>query len=111
MKKFEELLSVARWDAYRDGRHCHQRRRAFVCDSYRAVKRLAWFASTRNGLTVVRLESPKGVGNVYVDCFSYEDVPPVGGHLSACIERLTLEALRDVARATKNRLDSKPSRP
>jgi hypothetical protein len=55
-----------------------------------------------SGGTVVRLQTADADK---WDGFSYEDVPPLGGYLAACVERLTLEALQDVARATKKRLD------
>lgn len=113
MKRFEELLSLARWDAYRDGRHRHQRRRAFVCDVYKAVKGWRWSARHMpNGGTVLRLQT--GDADKW-DGFHPDDATIGGGtdfqQLVSCIERLTLEALQDVARATKNRLDSKPARP
>lgn len=110
MSKFEELLSSARWGAYRDGRHCHQRRRAFVSDAYKALKGWRWSARTRNGMTTVSLESPM-IG-LRIDGFDHRDLGWSGTEkaLADCLERLTLEALLDVARATKDRLDCKPGR-
>lgn len=111
MCKFEELLNSARWDAYRDRRHCHQRRRAFLSDAYKSRKDWRWTAKRMpSGGTVVRLYFwLKGDVNKY-DGFHPDDGKTELEQLSACIERLTLEAMRDVARATKDRLDGKPGR-
>lgn len=101
-----ELISVARWDAYRERRHCHQRRKAFERDVAKVVKDFHWSAQRMpSGGTVVRLYFYLNGDVDKWDGFHPEDVPPVGGYLKACIERLTLEALRDVARATRSRLD------
>lgn len=91
-----ELIGFARWDAYRDRMHCAQRRKAFERDAAKAVKRWIWSArSMREGAAMVCLRKDSGAS------FCGSDA----GCMPGAIERLTLEALRDVARATKDRLD------
>lgn len=104
MNRFEELLKSARWDAYRDGRHCHQRRRAFVCDAYKSVKGWRWSFKPYRGFGVLTLSTPDNSYATGIEPLSPDQV-------EAEIQVLSLEALRDVARATKDRLDGKPSRP
>jgi hypothetical protein len=106
-----ELISVARWDAYREGRHCAKRYGAFLRDAAKAVDDFHWSAKRfpSRGVVVRLYFWLAGDVNKY-DGFHPEDGKTEAEQISACIERLTLEALRDVARATKERLDRKPAR-
>ena len=100
-----ELISLARWDAYRERRHNGRRLLAFRRDAAKAVKGWSWSARTRRDMLVVKLV----VNGVERDAkLTAVNASPSGVALAA--ELLTLEALRDVARATKERLDGNPAR-
>jgi hypothetical protein len=107
-----ELISKARWDAYRDGRHCAQRRKAFERDAAKVDKDFHWSARRMpSGAIILRLYFYLGGDVDKWDGFHPEECHDGHGHIAQVIERLTLEALRDVARATKDRLDGKSARP
>lgn len=97
MRMFE-LIGLARWDSYRERHHCAQRLKAFKRDAAKAVKSFEWGCKPYRGFCILSLQ----VGR---ESYATGIEPPSPDQIPIEVERLTLEALRDVARKTKERLD------
>lgn len=97
MSELERILSVARWEAYRDRRHCHQRRRAFYLAARRALKGCAWSAKPSRDSHVITAVLPCGYKVVFLT--------ETGAELLPVFVAITLELMQHVARQTKERLD------
>lgn len=97
MTELDRILGVARWAAYREGRHCHQRRQAFYRDARKALKGARWSCKPSRDshvITVILLDGHKVV-------FMTES----GAELLPIFVAITTELMQHVAAQTKERLD------
>lgn len=95
-----KMIRIARWDCYRNRMHHGSRLRAFERDVAKAVKTWEWGCKPYRGFSILILK----VGR---ESYAISIEPPSPDQIAIEVERLTLEALRDVAKATKERLDAK----